>query len=180
VEVNRREPKVAVWGPALCVDSVSELRSDGQAGGLSHQERTRRCAWDAAWRRMPGCGGKIRATILRRSMEQRPRTVPMVAAFLFAATAIAAVAGVSLLWPNALLDRLWELNKPGAAAFRAFGGRSLAQRCCCSAPGRWPPETQGQATRVRIRTAKPGLHSGRNWSAPIYRALRKQLGSPGA
>jgi hypothetical protein len=47
-----------------------------------------------------------------------------VAAFLFAATAIAAVVGVSLLWPNALLDRLWELNKPGAAAFRALGRRT--------------------------------------------------------
>jgi hypothetical protein len=46
-----------------------------------------------------------------------------VAAFLFAATAIAAVVGFSLIWPNALLDRLWELNKPGAAAFRALGGR---------------------------------------------------------
>jgi uncharacterized membrane protein (DUF2068 family) len=45
----------------------------------------------------------------------------MVAAFLFAATAIAAVAGCSLIWPNALLDRLWELNKPGAAAFRNLG-----------------------------------------------------------
>ena len=45
------------------------------------------------------------------------------AAFLFAATTIAAVVGVSLIWPNALLDRLWELNKAGAAAFRALGGR---------------------------------------------------------
>jgi hypothetical protein len=51
----------------------------------------------------------------------RPKTVSIVAAFLFAATAIAAVVGVSLLWPNPLLDRLWDLNKPGAAAFRAMG-----------------------------------------------------------
>ena len=51
----------------------------------------------------------------------RPKTVPIVAAFLFAAAAIATVVGVSLLFPNALLDRLWELNKPGAAAFRAMG-----------------------------------------------------------
>ncbi len=54
-------------------------------------------------------------------MEQRPKTVPIVAAFLFAASAIAAVVGASLLFPNTLLDRLWELNKPGAAAFRALG-----------------------------------------------------------
>ncbi|MGA2184345.1 MAG: hypothetical protein ABSH47_15085, partial [Bryobacteraceae bacterium] len=51
----------------------------------------------------------------------RPKTVPIVAAFLFMATAIAAVVGVSLLFPNPLLDRLWELNKPGGAAFRAMG-----------------------------------------------------------
>jgi len=54
-------------------------------------------------------------------MEQRPRAVPIVAAFLFAAAAIAAVVGASLLFPNALLDRLWELNKPAAAGFRALG-----------------------------------------------------------
>jgi hypothetical protein len=29
-----------------------------------------------------------------------------------------------LLFPNRLLDRLWELNKPGAAAFRAMGKAS--------------------------------------------------------
>jgi len=51
----------------------------------------------------------------------RPRTVPVVAGFLFAATAIAVVVAVSLLFPNPLLDRLWELNKPGAAVFRTMG-----------------------------------------------------------
>jgi hypothetical protein len=54
-------------------------------------------------------------------MEQRPRTVPIVAAFLFAAAAIAAVVAFSLLFPGTLLDRLWDANKPGAAAFRALG-----------------------------------------------------------
>jgi hypothetical protein len=54
-------------------------------------------------------------------MEQRPKTVPIVAAFLFAAAAIAAVVGGSLLFPNPLLDRLWELNRPGAAAVRSLG-----------------------------------------------------------
>lgn len=57
-------------------------------------------------------------------MAQRPKTVPIVAGFLFAATAIAAVTGSSLLFPGTLLDRLWELNKPGAAAFRALGSIS--------------------------------------------------------
>jgi hypothetical protein len=52
-------------------------------------------------------------------MNQRPRTVPVVAAFLLAATVIAAVVGVSLLFPNAFLDRIWQLNKPAEAVFRA-------------------------------------------------------------
>jgi len=52
---------------------------------------------------------------------QRPKTVPIVATFLFAATAIAVVVGASLFFPNRLLDRLWELNKPGEVAFRALG-----------------------------------------------------------
>jgi len=54
----------------------------------------------------------------------RPKTVPIVAGFLFAATVIAVVVALSLLFPNRLLDRLWELNKPGAAAFRAMGRAS--------------------------------------------------------
>ncbi|SRR5713101_219034 len=54
-------------------------------------------------------------------MEQRPKTVLIVAAFLFAATAIAAVVATSLLFPNKFLDQLWDLNKAGAAAFRALG-----------------------------------------------------------
>lgn len=41
------------------------------------------------------------------------------AAFLFAATVIAAVVGASLLFPNPLLDRLWELNPRAAPAFHA-------------------------------------------------------------
>jgi uncharacterized membrane protein (DUF2068 family) len=54
-------------------------------------------------------------------MEQRPKTVPIVAAFLFAAAAIAAVVGTSLVFPNTLLDQLWDFNKRGAAAFHALG-----------------------------------------------------------
>src|SRR2546422_1043498 len=65
---------------------------------------------------------QIAATAKRLSaVEQRPKTVLIVAAFLFAATAIAAAVGALLLFPNTLSDRLWELNKPGAAAFRAWG-----------------------------------------------------------
>jgi hypothetical protein len=51
----------------------------------------------------------------------RPLPVTIVAIFLFLATAIAAVVGISLLFPNPLLDRLWELNKQGAALFRSIG-----------------------------------------------------------
>jgi len=51
----------------------------------------------------------------------RPKTIPVVAAFLFLATAIAAVTGASLLFPNPLLDRLWELNPTAAGGFRTMG-----------------------------------------------------------
>jgi len=54
-------------------------------------------------------------------MTPRPRTVAIVAAFLFAATAIAIVVSVSLLFPGPLLDRLWQLNRPAQAVFRAMG-----------------------------------------------------------
>lgn len=43
------------------------------------------------------------------------------AAFLFAATGIALVGGASLIFPNGLLNRLWELNRPAAALFHAMG-----------------------------------------------------------
>jgi hypothetical protein len=51
----------------------------------------------------------------------RPISVAIVSGFLFFATAIAAVVGVSLLFPNPLLDRLWELNPEGAALFHSIG-----------------------------------------------------------
>ena len=54
-------------------------------------------------------------------MRRRPKTVPIVAAFLFAATVIAVVVGVSLLFPNRLLDRLWTLNPAGAVFFHSIG-----------------------------------------------------------
>ena len=54
-------------------------------------------------------------------MNTRPKAVSVIAGFLFAAMAIAALVGVSSLFPNPLMDRLWELNKPGAELFRAMG-----------------------------------------------------------
>lgn len=53
--------------------------------------------------------------------EQRPKEVLIVATFLFVATALAAVVGTSLIFPNPLLDRLWELNRPAFALFHALG-----------------------------------------------------------
>jgi uncharacterized membrane protein YfcA len=55
------------------------------------------------------------------TMKTRPKAVTIVAGFLFAATAIAVLVGVSSLFPNPLMDRLWEINKPGAELFRAMG-----------------------------------------------------------
>jgi hypothetical protein len=51
----------------------------------------------------------------------RQGTIPVVAAFLFFATVIASVVGVSLLFPNRLLDRLWRLNPEGAVLFHSIG-----------------------------------------------------------
>jgi hypothetical protein len=53
--------------------------------------------------------------------ETRPKAVTVVASFLFIATVIALVVGEALLFPNRLLDRLWELNKPAEVAFRQMG-----------------------------------------------------------
>jgi hypothetical protein len=47
--------------------------------------------------------------------EHRPKTVVIVAAFLFGATILAFITGESLLFPNALLDYMWRLNPEGAA-----------------------------------------------------------------
>jgi hypothetical protein len=54
-------------------------------------------------------------------MPARPKTVPIVAAFLFAAAAVAGVVGFSLLFPNALLDRLWQFNPEGGVFFHSIG-----------------------------------------------------------
>ncbi len=56
-----------------------------------------------------------------QAVTQRPVTIPVVACVGFLAAAIAGVVGFSLVFPNALLDRLWQLNKPAARVFRAVG-----------------------------------------------------------
>lgn len=54
-------------------------------------------------------------------MHQRPKTVPIVSAFLFAAAAMAALVAASLLVPHTPLDRFWELSRRAEAEFRALG-----------------------------------------------------------
>jgi hypothetical protein len=51
----------------------------------------------------------------------RPKTIVVIATFLFAATIIALVVGESLLFPNAMLDSLWKFNPEGAALFHSIG-----------------------------------------------------------
>jgi len=53
--------------------------------------------------------------------RSRPGTILIVAAFLFFATGIACVVGVSLLFPNRLLELLWKLNPEGAVLFHSIG-----------------------------------------------------------
>jgi hypothetical protein len=55
------------------------------------------------------------------SGSARPKTVAVVAVFLFTAALMAAVVAFSLLFPNPLLDRMWRLNPAGAAFFRSVG-----------------------------------------------------------
>ena len=81
--------------------------------------------------------------------RHRPGTIPIVAAFLFFATVIASVVGVSLLFPNRLLDRLWKLNPEGAVPFHSIGpvsGMFLI------------------AMAVAIFAAARGLLGGRRWA----------------
>lgn len=54
----------------------------------------------------------------------RPIAIPIVVAFLFTATLISVLVGISLLFPNALLGQLWELNRPAEPYFRALGRAS--------------------------------------------------------
>lgn len=55
------------------------------------------------------------------ALAPRPKTVVIVAGFLFIAAVIAAVVGTSLLFPNRALERLWELNPAAAPAFHSLG-----------------------------------------------------------
>jgi hypothetical protein len=48
---------------------------------------------------------------------QMPKTLSIIAGFLFLASAMAAVVGFALLFPGKLLQYLAELNKSGMAAF---------------------------------------------------------------
>jgi hypothetical protein len=81
--------------------------------------------------------------------SHRPGTVPVVAAFLFFATVIASVVGVSLLFPNRLLDRLWKLNPEGAVLFHSIGPISGVFLL---------------ALAVGTLTAARGLLAGRRWA----------------
>jgi hypothetical protein len=82
-------------------------------------------------------------------MKPRPRTVAIVACFLFAASAIAAVVGTAILFPGPLLDRMWEWNRPGAEVFRKVG--------TISGVFLW-------ALSVGVFAAARGLLRGRKWA----------------
>ncbi|MBZ5610676.1 MAG: hypothetical protein LAP38_20630 [Acidobacteriia bacterium] len=51
----------------------------------------------------------------------RPPPVLVIAAFLFAATLIAVVAGTTLIFPSRFSDWLWELNRPARTMLRPLG-----------------------------------------------------------
>jgi hypothetical protein len=56
------------------------------------------------------------------SLERhRPKTIVVIATFLFAATIIAFIVGGNLLFPGPLLYRMWKFNPQGAAVFHTIG-----------------------------------------------------------
>ena len=60
--------------------------------------------------------------MMTTSLERhRPRTIGVIATFLFAATIVAFIIGESLLFPDALLDYMWRFNPEGAALFHSIG-----------------------------------------------------------
>lgn len=73
-------------------------------------------------------------------MRQRPQIVTLVAGFLFAATLIACVVGVSLLMPGTALDRIWSFNRAAYGSFKPLGRLSgillLLLGVCTFAAGR--------------------------------------------
>src|SRR6266853_3037924 len=79
----------------------------------------------------------------------RPGTILIVAAFLFFATILASVVGVSLLFPNRLLDWLWKLNPEGAVFFHSIGPVSGVFLLVLA---------------VGTLTAARGLLAGRRWA----------------
>ena len=86
-------------------------------------------------------------------MNQRPGSIPIVAAFLFAATVIAGTVGVSLLGKSPFFERLWELNKPAERAFRAhstvFGILLLVRSAAALASGVGSPPAPAFGLAVR-------------------------------
>ena len=81
--------------------------------------------------------------------QSPPKTISIVAAFLFVATVIASVVGVSLLFPNRLLDSLWKFNPEGAVLFHSIGPVSGVFLI---------------ALAVATFAAARGLLSGRRWA----------------
>ena len=56
--------------------------------------------------------------------ERAPTTVVLVSVILFMATAVSFLTGISLLFPDLALNRIWDLNKAAYIAFQRLGGAS--------------------------------------------------------
>jgi hypothetical protein len=57
----------------------------------------------------------------REIMQKTPSALLAVAVALFFATAMSCLTGISLLYPNPALNRVWELNRPAYVAFAPWG-----------------------------------------------------------
>jgi hypothetical protein len=73
----------------------------------------------------------------REIMQKTPSALFAVAIALFFATTMSCLTGISLLYPNPVLSRIWELNRPAYVAFapwrKLVGGLLLALGVCCAA-----------------------------------------------
>src|SRR5439155_25080023 len=79
----------------------------------------------------------------------RPNAIPIIAAFLLFASAIAAIVGTALLFPAPHWEWLWNLNRPAYVQFQAFGR---------------VPGALLYALGVGTAAAAVGLLRGRKWA----------------
>jgi sterol desaturase/sphingolipid hydroxylase (fatty acid hydroxylase superfamily) len=91
----------------------------------------------------------------------RPKIVPIVAAFLFAAAAISLVVAATLLFPNTRLDRIWDLNRQAHKSFLALGASAALVMVLLAAGTLTAAVGLLQRKRLGLVVQRGSLHVGR-------------------